>query len=167
MLWILSGIGLLGAVIYLIFLIREICSSSRKLKCVRKLAVLAILFTGIFAVSVLALCDIKQSYVETVKTAKYVLTSVKRNNKSVYVYRDINDTYTYHYKSENGPKSGTIFVRDAYIEESDDCTEPRVIQKDIETNSKIGTSWHFFLTFHTDYDFRKEYYFCVPTGTVE
>ena len=92
---------------------------------------------------------------------------VKRNNKSVYVYRDINDTYTYHYKSENGPESETIFVRDAYIDESDDCTEPRVIQKDIETNSEIGTSWYFFLTFHTDYDFHKEYYFCVPTGTVE
>ncbi len=175
MLWILFGIGFLGAVVALICIIIYILFGNFDD------VVGGVIQFGIFVVVGLigffGLAGIGDfTYEEISQTGDWELVSITDNSQIsgeahggmfyVYASLDTDEVYTFYYSIEDGGiKKGKVNANAATIYEKEDCT-PHVVEYTTYTINKMPSVLRAILAFGFGESTEKSYKIYTPTGTV-
>lgn len=177
MLWILSVVGAIGAIIFFLLAVLEIFSSFRDWDDIRSWGIKMVICIALGAVGLLGLCGIDcLSYNEVSQTGNWELVSITDDSQIsgkgsgglfyVRVSVDTDEVYSFYYQvNDGGFRRGKVGADKTIIYEKDDCT-PHIVEYTTYTKNKMNSILRAILAFGYGESSQKTYEIYTPKGTI-
>ncbi len=177
MLWILSVIGAIGAIIFFLLAVVEFFSWLRDWSDIRRWGKNMVICIALGAVGLLGLRGIEcLSYNEVSQTGNLELVSITddsqisgKSSRGLFYVRvsvDTDEVYSFYYQvNDDGFKRGKVDADTTIIYEKDDCT-PHIVEYTTYTKNKMNNILRAILAFGYGESSQKTYEIYTPKGTI-